>query len=229
MWPIICKDMEQNWRALSLYAPFALLFPFCFLIFSRDRNPEGFLGMVFSLVVLGGSLMFNFWFVGQEKVKGTLRLLKIMPVSETQIVAAKLILSSVLALLLLNGTLLLAPYAASRTGISVPALSVSSVLWMQVATLFCCALCNGIFVALEQKLALQVSYFALFGIAGLTIAAGKLYESHASPSLMSIKRAAESPLAALAALVAAIGLGLIVIRFGAQLLKWKDWSDLDEN
>jgi ABC-type transport system involved in multi-copper enzyme maturation permease subunit len=228
MWAIIRKDLEQNRRALLLYGSCALLFPFCFLLFTHESNPEGFLGMVFSLVVLGAPLIFNFWFVGHEKVKGTLRLLRTLPVSETQIVAAKLILSSVLALLLLNGAILLAPWAVSYARLPVPVLSASSMLWMQAAVLFCCILCNAIFVALKQQVAMQVSYFTLFGIAGLTIAAGKLYESHASAGLVSLKHAVESPLAPLAALVVTIGLGLIAIRFGARLLEWKDWSDLEE-
>ncbi|MGH9763005.1 MAG: hypothetical protein ACREDR_20015, partial [Blastocatellia bacterium] len=87
---LILKDIEQNKKALALFFISALsLPPLFYLVHSGGNGSTGFLGVVFGYVVFGAPMIFAFWTIGQEKIKGTLRLLRTLPVSGRWIIGVK--------------------------------------------------------------------------------------------------------------------------------------------
>jgi hypothetical protein len=99
-------------------------------------------------------------------------------------------------------------------------------IWMNVAAIVCVGICSAVFIALEQKLAMQVAYFSMFALGGLTVMVAKSVEKAKGPYSELLQATLGSPAWAMAAGGVAILLLLVVIRFGANWIRRQDWSEL---
>lgn len=228
MWPLICKDLRQCARPLAVFLLIATLLPIGALIVSKKFTAEGYLGMLFSLIVMGAPLLFGFWFIGEEKTKGTIRLLKILPIPEGVIVGSKVMTSLVLTSMTLQVALIVIPRLAPAFGGVGVTLEPAWGIWMNTAAIGCVGICSLVFIALEQKLAMQIAYFTMFGLGGLTVLAAKGLEQSKSPSAEVVRTALASPLWATLSMCLALALLMLVVRFGSNWLRQQDWAELIE-
>src|SRR5262249_43539501 len=116
----------------------------------------------FGYLIFGAPTLFAFWLVGQEKIKGTLRLLKLLPISGMQIIAAKSLASLTLCLLLNLMSLLGAPLVLRLAGFAIAPPGLPIIFWMSMAVVIFVALNIAIFTTFDHKIATQIVYFGLF-------------------------------------------------------------------
>ncbi len=224
---IMRKDLEQNRTALAVYAAGAIAFPALAHVFQKSKSVESYLGLIFGLVILGAPLLFGFWFIGQEKAKGTLRILRILPIPEAKLVMAKLALNLGLTAVVLAAVLLGDPWLLRALGASSLEIGFAPVLWMITAGCFCSIVCTCVFIAFEQKVAMQIGYGIMLALTVVSVLAAK-YLDHGSGGAAAVRRLLEHPAAPLVALLVLIPVSAAAIRFGGNLIAWRDWSELEE-
>src|SRR5262249_62019707 len=118
MWQLALKDLEQHARALMVFFISALALPTGFyLLKPSGANNSGFVGVVVGYLIFGAPTLFAFWLIGQEKLKGTLRLIKLLPISGMRVITTKSLTSLALCLLLNNFTLLGVPLLLRLPGV----------------------------------------------------------------------------------------------------------------
>jgi ABC-type transport system involved in multi-copper enzyme maturation permease subunit len=90
------KDFEQHAKNLLIFLLSALALPLMFGLIVDESDGSGYHGVVFGYIVLGAPAIFAFWFIGQEKMKGTMKLLSILPISGREIILTKSLGSALL-------------------------------------------------------------------------------------------------------------------------------------
>jgi hypothetical protein len=154
------KDVEQHTRALTLFFISALVVPALFyLVNPTGPDNRGLIGVTFGYMVFGAPTLFAFWLVGQEKMKGTLRLLKILPISGQCIITTKSLTVVTLCVLLNLMALLGVPLFLRLAGFAIEWPGWLTVIWMCMAAVFFVAMNVAIFTAFDHKIATQVAYF----------------------------------------------------------------------
>jgi ABC-type transport system involved in multi-copper enzyme maturation permease subunit len=165
MWQIVLKDLEQHSRALILFFLSSLALPIgFFLLKPTGADNSGIVGVNVGYLVLSAPMLFAFWLVGQEKLKGTLRLLKILPLSGMRIVTAKALTGLALCALLNLLFLRLSPLILGLLGFHIAFPGREIFFWMCLAAAFFVAVNIAIFTAFDYKIAMQISYFGIFGV-----------------------------------------------------------------
>jgi len=230
MWPLIVKDMMQNAKALLLFYISALSLPTAFyLIKSPQSDSSGFVGVTFSYVVFGAPILFTVWFIGQEKVKGTFRFLKILPISGMRVILAKSLTSLCLCLILMNFILLVLPLLLRISGIPMSISAPKMVLWLNLATIFFISLNTLIFTALDHKIASQISIFCMMAVGLSAAIAGKLLAPHGYGFGKLTGYIKNEP-----GILYFIGFLILIfsaamIRLAGRIFERAEWPDLEEN
>lgn len=91
IWTIIAKDLRQHRRSLLIFASVALVLSLSdkVAIGNDDLTPV-FHRFLFSYVTILTPMELAMWFVSQEKVKETIHLLRLLPISPGKLMAAKM-------------------------------------------------------------------------------------------------------------------------------------------
>ena len=234
MWPLIVKDMMQNAKALLLFYISALSLPTAFyLIKSPQSDSSGFVGVTFSYVVFGAPILFAVWFIGQEKVKGTFRFLKILPISGMRVILAKSLTSLCLCLILMNFILLVIPLLLRISGIPMSISAPRMVLWLNLATIFFISLNTLVFTALDHKIATQISIFCMMAVGLGAAIAGKLLAPLLAPhgygfgKLTGLFKNEPGILYFIGFLILIFSAAMI--RLAGRILERAEWPDLEES
>lgn len=220
---LLKKDLEQHRKGLFIYAVSVILVPLVLADLSHATSESGFLGSVVGYIGFGGPMLMALWFVGQEKMKGTLRILRALPISGRQIVVTKMITSSLVCLGLANVVLLGEPSLLSHVLLQPLHITAPIILALNGLLWFACCFYTAIFVVLEQKIAIQVSYWGIFALVLAGLMADKISKArHINFSFMT-----KLPAIILIVVVLALA-SLVALEVASRVLEWKEWSELEE-
>jgi len=224
------KDFVQHARPLAVFFVGALALPLAFSLLARtDKDGAGYVGTVFGFLAIGAPMLFGQWFVGQEKTKGTFRLLRSLPISGTGIIMTKFLGSTLLCLPLINLALLLEPLVCQVFGLRVPQPAAALVVWTNLAACFLVAISIALFTMLDARMATQVILWSMCILALCTSLAGKYLQG---PRVEAIAGRAVSSLldlrvVAISGIVLA-GVATAAAWVAALLFERKEWSQLEE-
>jgi hypothetical protein len=162
---LVLKDLRQNAKGILLFVGSAIIFPtlFYFLTSAKQDN-GGFIGVIFGFVTVSGPTLFGIWFIGQEKLKGTYRFLKILPISGMKVITAKSLTSLGICLLTMNAALICTPLVLRLSGFSIALPPPNLLLWLHIANIFFVSLSTLVFTALNYKIAAQISMYGMMAI-----------------------------------------------------------------
>ncbi len=226
---LIVKDLEQNAKALAVFFLSALLLPLGFHMFSTsDQAGYGYLGVVFGYLAFGAPAMFAFWFVGQEKMKGTFRLLRMLPIEPRRIIGAKALGSLAICLAMVNLVALFIPWLAMKGGAGVAVPAGPLLLWLNAATVLFVSIDIAIFTVFEFKIASQVAYLGHGALAVLIMIGEKLLtrtgrsSEEVAARLVSANINYWGPLLVLA-------ISCLAIHFAGRYFEMMEWGDLEEH
>jgi ABC-type transport system involved in multi-copper enzyme maturation permease subunit len=92
IWSIICKDILQHRRSLLIFAAVGLMLslPGKAVVLNYDLSPT-IHRFLFTYITVLTPMELTMWFVGQEKVKETIRVLRLLPITPAQFVTAKML------------------------------------------------------------------------------------------------------------------------------------------
>ncbi len=223
MLPLLQKDLEQHRKGLLFYAASVLLVPFLFAALNHSASPAGFIGSVIGYLGFGGPMLMALWFVGQEKTKGTLRILRTLPISGTQIIGTKMVTSALVCLVLANLVLIAEPPLLGYVLHRPLHLGAAAILGLNGIICFVCFVYTAVFVVLEQKIAIQVSYWGIFGL----VLAGFLGDKALQAHHFSLAAIPILP-ASIAGVVTLALLSFVALKVASRVFDWTDWSELEE-
>lgn len=229
MWQLVLKDLEQHKRALAVFFISAMALPTVFyLLKTTGADNSGFVGVTFGYLVCGAPTLFAFWLIGQEKVKGTLRLLKLLPISGWRVIVAKSLTSLALCLLLNQVTLLVIPLLLHIAGFAITPPAWLTVLWMSLAAVFCVSLNIAIFTAFDHKIAMQIAYFGVFLVVIAVMAVEKFLRPRGINISVLLTGAWQRWYFPYVAGVLALALATLLILFACRLFERAEWPELEE-
>ncbi|MCI0336222.1 MAG: hypothetical protein L0226_01480 [Acidobacteria bacterium] len=227
MWGIILKDIEQHAKAISIFLLTALILPSAFsIIMSQKADGSGYLGVVFGYVVVSAPALFVFGLIGQEKLKGTFKLLSILPISGRRVIWAKSLAAAILCIAVVNLVAVVTPMIIYAV-IGYKWFSSSQlILWINLLTLFFVSVDVTIFTLLENKIASQAIYLTYFFVVFATLIAKKYLPILADPQLL-IQR------------LSAIGfqywgwmlvilLSYALVDISGRIFEMREWAELEE-
>lgn len=227
MWGIILKDIEQHAKATSVFILTALILPSAFSIFmSQKDDGSGYLSVVFGYVVVSAPVLFVFWFIGQEKLKGTFKLLSILPISGRRVIWAKSLAAAILSIAIVNLVAVVAPMIIYAVIGFKWFSSDQLILWFNLLTLFFVSVDVIIFTVFENKIASQVIYLSYAVIIFTPLIAKKHLPVLADPELL-IQR-----LSAIGfqywGWMLVIMLSYALIDISGRIFEMREWAELEE-
>jgi len=228
MWRLILKDIEQHAKAILLFLLSALFFPAAYnLSLARTEDASAYLGVVFGFIVLGAPGLFAFLFIGQEKLKGTFKLLSILPIARRDLIFAKALASILMCLILVNITAAIYPVIIRAIlGYDwVP--NIRIILWLNLLVLFFTSANIAIFTLLESKIATQIMYF-LYVFSGLSVILASRYV-HAASDPETLMQSLNVIGFQYWGWVVIILASYVLVRFSGRLFEMKEWVELEEN
>jgi hypothetical protein len=227
MWQLILKDFEQHAKTILVFFLSALILPIAFgLFFSQTENNAGYLGVVFGYIMLGAPALFAFWFIGQEKMKGTFKLLSILPIPGRKLILVKSLASAILCLSVINLVAVIIP-AIFQTIIGLKWLpSLRIIVWVNLLTIFFASVDITIFTLLETKIASQAIYLGHAFVGFAIIIAARHSPLAGDPELL---------LQRLNAIgfhywggILIIALSYLLVALSGRIFEMKEWADLEE-
>ncbi len=228
MWRLILKDIDQHKKAVSLFFLVGLVMPAVFsLIIGQTEDGSGYLGVVFGYVMMGAPAMFSFLLIGQEKLKGTFKLLSILPIAGKKLILAKSLGVALLCLSLANLACVVSPLIIRLTMGYECLASPEIIFWANLLTLFFVSVDVAVFTLFESKIASQIAYL-LFAFMGFTvIAANKYFETSTDPQeiLLQLKTIGFQYWG----WTIVISVSCAIVMFAGRLFEMKEWAELEEN
>ncbi len=229
-WTLIRKDIIQHLRPLMVLLASAFALPPAFSLLSRsDGDGAGYAGIVFGFLAIGVPMLFGQWFVGQEKIKGTFRLLRSLPISGTDIILAKYLGSTLLCLFLVNGPLLFEPAVCRALGLNVPQPAAVLVIGTNLTAAFLIAVSVTLFTLLDVRMASQIIVWSVcIFIVALSLA-GKYLEGLEIGELNGggLPSIFDPRIVAIAGIFFA-GFPTAMVWLGARIFEKREWSQLEE-
>ncbi len=229
-WTLMRKDLIQNARPLAFFFVAALLLPLAFTLFTRsEEDGGGYAGTVFGFLALGAPMLFGQWFIGQEKVKGTFRLLRSLPISGTRIIVTKYVGSTILCLVLIDVALFLEPLICRLIGLQIPAPAPALVVWTSIAAAFLVAVSIAMFTLLDTRIATQAIIWTMCGFMLCLALAGKYLQGLGIESLAN--RVVPSIYDLRAAIFVGLALGgtsFAIVWRTARVFEQREWMQLEE-
>jgi hypothetical protein len=231
IWNLLCKDIVQHARGLLALAASGLALPLVFVLLSgSEKDSAGYVGFVFGYLGISAPMMFAQWFIGQEKIKGTFRVLRLLPVSGTRIMVTKCLNALLLCLLLINAALILEPAIGRALGFGIAQPPAALVLWTNATAVLALGISMALFTALDTRIAIQAVIWTLFSFMILGYGAQKYlgrqrfdtFTEHAGTLAGDIGLVCVAVLPLVVATVLLIG-------FSAWIFERKEWADLEEN
>lgn len=229
-WALICKDLQQNGKAFLLFLASAVALPPVFTLIQKPGSgSSGFIGVVFGYLVLSAPMLFAFWLVGQEKVKGTFRLLRLLPGPAEHIILTKGVASLSICVLTVNVVLVIEPLLLNFFGLAVSFPAGLTLLWMNLATAFFAALGIVIFTVFNHKMATQIWYLALVALMMFMTVAEKYLTRLGVDLSVVVQKALTQRYLLYWGAVLILLLILVLLLFAARYFEWRDWTELTED
>jgi ABC-type Na+ efflux pump permease subunit len=227
MWNLAFKDLEQNWKSILIFFTSSLAFPITFAILQDRGSNVEYLGVVFGYIVLGGPILFSYLLIGQEKVKGTFKFLRVLPISGTHIILTKSLTVICLCLINLDFALILEPLMLRLFGLNfLP--SSSTLLWLNLTAIFFAAISILITTYFNHKTAAQISYSLIAGLVWAVAFMEKHLLRADALKELAIEIASQPTLSFLStAVICSFAAGLILL--ASYTFNRIDWVDLEEN
>jgi len=227
---LIFKDLRQNARGLLFFIGTAILFPTAiYMVTAPGADNRGYVGVIFGFVTFSAPTMFAMWFIGQEKLKGTLRFLKILPISGMGVIVAKSLTCICICLVTMNVSLIGIPILLRLAGfpISIPAPML--LFWLNLANIFFISLNVLGFTALNHKIASQISLYGMMSVGLGVLFAGKLLapRGYSFSKLIGIIQGKPGLFYFLGVLI--FILSAVVIRLAGKIFERAEWPDLEES
>ncbi len=224
---IILKDIEQHAKTILIFFLSALILPITFtLLASQTQDGSGYLGVVFGYIVPGAPALFAFWFIGQEKLKGTFKFLSILPIRGRAIILSKSLAAALLCLAVINLVTVLAPLIVHALFGYKWLPGFRTILWLNFLTLFLTSIDITIFTLLETKVASQAVYLGHAFLATAVLVAFKFLP------------VADNPQAILQKLnavgfhywggIAVILVSYLLVAFSGRVFEMREWAELEE-
>ena len=226
LWNLALKDIEQNRKALAVMLATALVLPLLFGAAAARPDGGGYLSFAIGYGVVSVPILVAHLFVGHEKLKGTFRLLRVLPVRGSRLITTKAVAATALSLLVANLLVFVEPLLLRRFGVAYTLPGLLPLIWINVASAFVSALAVSAFVAFEHKVALQVSYITVFGLA-LGLTGLERWAAQAGLGTSLAARAAELYLPYWGVPVVLLFVAAFV-RFAGRLFEQKEWPELEE-
>ncbi len=227
MWTLILKDLEQHHKTILLLFLSAAAFPATFSLFMDERQDgAAYLGVTFGYTVLGAPAMLAFWCIGQEKLKGTFKLLTILPISRRRIIQAKSLTITLVCLLIVNLVSALGPMImrlAPGKGFSA---GLRILFWMNLMTIFFIGVDVAIFTLMDARTASQIIYLGHALLALGAIVSNKLVVINDQP--LWIMPRLDSAGLQLSAGALILFLVWAMVDGSGRLFEMKEWADLEE-
>jgi hypothetical protein len=220
----------QHARPLLAFVTSALALPPLFAVLTgSDRNGAGYVGVVFGYLGVSAPMFFGQWFIGQEKIKGTFKLLRLLPVSGTRIIFSKYMSSTILCLVLINGILLVEPAVCRLAGLHLSSPSAPLVLWTNITAAFLVAVGIVLFTALDFRIATQAIIWTICGImTGIGLAGRYLQDGHADVLAGRANLMINDLRLTLGIGLALTGAAPLMVWFAARLFERMEWCQLEE-
>ncbi|MGA2261965.1 MAG: ABC transporter permease [Acidobacteriota bacterium] len=231
IWILLRKDIVQHARALVALAASALALPLVFaLLAGPEKDSAGYVGFVFGYLGISAPMMFAQWFIGQEKIKGTFRVLRLLPVSGTRIIVTKCMGAMLLCLLLINITLILEPAVCRASGIGIAQPMAALVLWTNAVAVLSLSISMALFAALDTRIAIQAVIWTLCGFMILGYGAQRYLGKQGFDALTEHAGTLAGDIGLLCIAILPLALvALLLIGLSAWLFERKEWTDLEEN
>jgi hypothetical protein len=228
MWRLILKDIEQHAKTILIFFLSALILPSAFSLLAADtQDGAGYHGVVFGYLALGAPALFAFWFIGQEKMKGTFKLLRILPIAGRKLILAKAIASALLCLSVVNLVAALVPLMIYTLTDYRWFLSWKLIFWLNLITLFLASVDIAVFTLLETKIASQAIYLGHTFAAFAVFIAVKNLPPVINLDLLWRRLNAPGFLCWEGMLV--ILLSYLIIDFSGRMFESREWVELEEN
>jgi hypothetical protein len=220
---LLQKDFVQNSKPLFLLLSCAIAAGIWLQIASPNQS-EAVLGFLVGLLVFGLPIILTMWLVGQEKSKGTLNILRVLPLNGTTVMLSKWIFQIVTSLAPAIFILFILPLMLHRH------ISKSIIPFFWIVGM--ASMISGLFIALftvfEQKIATQVAW-----IGGALLFGGfsrVLDQAGFGKKLATLLTASQSPTVS-----SSLGwLGLVLVGgiftiFAGKYMDQQDWSELRDD
>jgi hypothetical protein len=227
---LVFKDLRQNAKGILFFVSSAIIFPTLFyFLTSARRDNSGFVGVIFGFVTVSGPTLFGIWFIGQEKLKGTYRLLKILPISGVRVITAKSLTSLIICLLTMNLALIGTPAVLKLSGFTIALPPPSLLLWLHIADIFLISLSTLVFTAFNHKIAAQISMYTMMAIAMGGVFAEKMLapRGYGFEQLLAFIENIPVMLYFSGMMILILSAGFIIL--AGRIFDRAEWSDLEEN
>ncbi len=227
MWRLMFKDFEQHAKNLLIFLLSALALPLMFSLIGDESDGSGYHGVVFGYIVLGAPAIFAFWFIGQEKMKGTMKLLSILPIPGRDIILTKSMASALLSLSIVNLVVVLVPFVVDTVTSNKWFPSLTFITWINLLTVFFVSLDVAIFTLLDSKIASQVIYLGHAFMVFAVLFSVKFFPSANDPQsiidrLYSIGFQYWGSLSIILA-------SYLLVALSGRIYEMKEWADLEED
>lgn len=230
IWTLILKDIRQHRKPLLILATTALLLSTVTSAgAAAGHQMEGVYGFAFGFLIIAAPVILTTWFVGDEKVKGTIRVLRLLPISSRTLMAAKMLGIILVIESLLLGTMVLVPMVVGMV-IGYPLYPTCAlVLSFLAMPLLCISVLLPVFVHYEYKIAGQFAFGTFFGISMLLLIVVKKFPDVGQK--ISIFLSHSDGLRVLALVLWLCSLASLAVGWFAasRIYEWKEWSDLGED
>lgn len=206
----------------------ALALPIAFsLMISKPDDGAGYFGVAFGYLVPGAPALFSFWFIGQEKMKGTFKFLSILPIPGRQLILAKSLASALLCLSIINVVVLLMPLMMQAAiGLRwFPGLQ--TILWVNLLTLLFVAVDATIFTLLESKIASQAIYLGHTFLALIVLVAIKLMPTIGESDTLLQRLYSIS--FHYWGWIPVILIAYLLVVFSGRVFEMREWTELEED
>jgi len=228
LWNLALKDIEQNRKALAVTFATAFALPILFhAALAQSGGGGSYPSFAIGYAVISVPILIVHLFIGHEKLKGTFRLLRLLPVSGSRLILTKSVVAIFLCLVVANLMMFVEPLVLRSVGINYALPGALSLLWINLATAFICALAAVAFVVFEHKIALQVSYLMIFGLM-LGFAALEKGLAQTGLRFSLAERAAQTYLLYWGGPVVLLLIAAFIL-FAGRLFEAKEWPELEEN
>ncbi|MCI0660937.1 MAG: hypothetical protein L0220_07675 [Acidobacteria bacterium] len=227
---LIFKDLRQNAGGLLFFISSAILFPTAiYLINAPGPDNSRFVGVIFGFVTFSAPTMFAMWFIGQEKLKGTFRFLKILPISGMRVIVAKSLTCFCICLVTMNVSLIGMPILLRLSGFPISFPTPMLLFWLNLANIFFISLNMLVFTALNHKIASQISLYSMMAVGLGVVMAGKVLapRGYSFSKLIGFIQNKPGLFYLLGVLIFIFSAA--IIRLSGNIFEKAEWPDLEES
>ncbi len=230
IWALISKDLTQHAKPLLIFTLSCLALPVLSAPFTAGgKDGTGYVGLAFGFLGISAPMLLAQWFIGQEKVKGTFKLLRTLPVSGTRMILTKYVTCTAICLLWINGVLFLGPTVCNMMGSQASMPGAPAMLWTSISGMFFVGLSISLFVVFDARIAAQAMIWGMCCIMVCVALAGRFLEGREDEAFAArMGIAIQSGWLAACCWLILGAISFLMVWFAARLFEKRDWSRLEE-